>query len=167
MRATSTYARVGLAALAAVAALPLAAAQNLSAACDPMLSRPIAYSADAGAFFMWDLTPVCQTEWSYNWTDAYNHTYRWNLGGQVIKLCLPEEYRVNAAHGSVTQQWRDDPPCGNPPECTDPQTGEPACCTGDCTLLAAYGSAPAYAFADPSDPAGGGLVIAQAPVPTK
>lgn len=102
------------------------------------------------------LCGLCQSPGNeYNYTDANNNTYVFNVGGDVSANCI-NPWPNAAARGTAIQFFGDlnPPPCSDPPSCRGPD-GQPACCTRPCELLGEL--APTFSLLDPSNPATGGV----------
>jgi hypothetical protein len=161
-------ARLAYVALAALA-LSAAHAQNYDQQCFDEYLCIFHYLKPGTALdykYSWDFRSLCRAaNQEYTYT-VKNFTYRWNICGTVAKRCVPQEYPVYVSEGVATQQWSADPPCPQPPAppgCEDPETKQPVCCTGDCTVLAH--DIPRYQLLDSNNPTTGGIIITHAGMP--
>jgi hypothetical protein len=131
-----------------------------------------------GIVWDYDLCGLCKERGEeYVWTDAFNHTFVYNVGataggtsgpGPVRGACTPP-WTVYESTGIMRQFWTDVPSCAGGPDgtCTDPERGGQAvCCSGDCAVIAHLGATPtAFTPVDPFNPATSGVSLSYQGMP--
>jgi hypothetical protein len=143
--------------------------------------RHVWYDA-LGRAWTYDLCKLCRERgFEYTWTDAYNHTYVWNIGanaggnggpggaGQPYGKCTPP-WQVFVSTGIMRQFWTLTPVCpptGPDGTCTDPENGnKPVCCSGDCAVMALLGPTPTSFWpVNSSDPGASGISLSYQGLP--
>jgi hypothetical protein len=128
----------------------------------------------AGDGWLFDLCGLCREQGNeYTYTDEFNHTTTWNIGAVVggngqpggnnnpAGKCIPP-WKVYQSTGMALMFWTPAPECDGPDgTCTDPDTGLPVCCSGDCSVLATPGTGGTVPFtvADATNPLSGGVLL--------
>ena len=110
-----------------------------------------------------DLCPLCAKPGDeYRAPAGGDSTFVLNVGN-ISQMCLPQSYSVAVPVGAAVQFIGDAPPCGSPPQCTNPRTGGRVCCSAPCETIAALLFA--VSLLEPTNPATGGVRVAFTPVP--
>ncbi len=113
------------------------------------------------SFWSFDFSTLCNAMQDYvTPADAFGHTYNFNICGMSRFRCVPYGSTPLVPFGVAVQVWGFAPTCNmSNPQCTDPVTHTPMCCSEPCEPLGV--GRPIYEPIDPSNLKSGGIAVTQ------